>query len=165
MGYPQCSRLLSDHSCAPQLPIILLSCCPIVSRRALSMIFYLSVYWRPLSPPFDCVDLTAVYKVRETWARIPRYFKVTAENIAIVKGDFSDGILKQPAFSLTAVLHCQREEKPREELLREYWNLGEGGPLCTQQASQHGIFCTAISRSTEYTVQAGLLCTQRTTFS
>ncbi len=37
----------------------------------------------------------------------------------------------------------QREERPREELLREYWNLGEDGPWCTQQADQHSIFCTA----------------------
>jgi hypothetical protein len=31
----------------------------------------------------------------------------------------------------------QREKRPREELLREYLNLGEGGPLCTPQASEH----------------------------
>jgi hypothetical protein len=37
--------------------------------------------------------------------------------------------------------------------------------LCTQQSSQDGVFCTAINRSTEYTVVASLLCTQRTTFT
>jgi hypothetical protein len=38
--------------------------------------------------------------------------------------------------------------------LGRIWNLGEGGPLCTHQASQHSIFCTATDRSTEYTVLA-----------
>jgi hypothetical protein len=60
----------------------------------------------------------------------------------------------------------QREERSREEMLREIWNLGGGGPLYyTKQASQHSILCTAIRCSTEYTVLAGLICTQRTTFS
>jgi hypothetical protein len=49
--------------------------------------------------------------------------------------------------------------------LGRIWNLGEGGPLCTKQASQHSRFCTATDRCTEYTVQTGLLCTQRTTFT
>jgi hypothetical protein len=40
----------------------------------------------------------------------------------------------------------------------------EGGPLCTQRASQHSIFCIAISRSTEYTFCASwsALFTQNT---
>ncbi len=59
----------------------------------------------------------------------------------------------------------QREERPREEVLREYWYFSEGGPLCTKQASQRIRFCTAISRSTESTALAGLLCTQQTTFT
>jgi hypothetical protein len=33
-----------------------------------------------------------------------------------------------------------------------------------KQASLHNIFCTLISHSTEYTMQADLLCTQRTLF-
>jgi hypothetical protein len=37
--------------------------------------------------------------------------------------------------------------------------------LCTQQASQHSIFCTAADRSTEYAVPAGLMCSQRSTFT
>ena len=60
---------------------------------------------------------------------------------------------------------AQRDVRDREEMLREYWNLGEDGPLCTKQASKRSRFCTAISRSTESTVQADLLCTQRTTFT
>ncbi len=28
-------------------------------------------------------------------------------------------------------------------MLREIWNLGEGGPLCAKQASQDSRFCTA----------------------
>ncbi len=35
-----------------------------------------------------------------------------------------------------------------------FWNFGEGGPLCTEEASQHSIFCTASDWSTEYTVLA-----------
>ncbi len=38
--------------------------------------------------------------------------------------------------------------------LGRIWNLGEGGPLCTEQASQHSIFCTASDRVTESTVLA-----------
>ncbi len=49
--------------------------------------------------------------------------------------------------------------------LGRIWNVGEGGPLCTKQANQHSIFCTASVRSTEYTVLAGLLCTQLTIFT
>jgi hypothetical protein len=37
--------------------------------------------------------------------------------------------------------------------------------LCTEQASQHSLFCTASDRSTESTALASLLCTQRTTFT
>jgi hypothetical protein len=59
----------------------------------------------------------------------------------------------------------QREERPREEVLREYLYFSEGGPLCTKQASQRSRFCTAISRSTESTVLASLICTQLTTFT
>ncbi len=38
-----------------------------------------------------------------------KHFKVTAENIALGKVNFSNGILKQPDFSLTAVCHCGQE--------------------------------------------------------
>ncbi len=55
---------------------------------------------------------------------------------------------------------CQREVRPREEMLREYWYLSEGGPLCTKQASQCSRLCTANSHSTESIVLAGLLYTQ-----
>ncbi len=54
-----------------------------------------------------------------------------------------------------AVRGDQREERPREEMPRDIWNWGEGVLLGTKQASQHSIFCTAITRSTEYTVLAG----------
>ena len=42
-------------------------------------------------------------------ARILKHFKVTAEKIALGKVNFSNGILKQPDFSLTAVCHCGQE--------------------------------------------------------
>jgi hypothetical protein len=35
--------------------------------------------------------------------------KVTAENVALGKVNFSNGILKQPDFSLTAVCHCGQD--------------------------------------------------------
>jgi hypothetical protein len=44
-----------------------------------------------------------------TRARILKYFKVTAEKIALGKVNFSNGILKLPHFSLTAVCHCGNE--------------------------------------------------------
>ncbi len=28
-----------------------------------------------------------------------------------------------------------KEKRPRDEMLREIWNLGEGGPLCTEQTA------------------------------
>ncbi len=37
--------------------------------------------------------------------------------------------------------------------------------MCTWQASQHNLFCTASDCSTKSTVLGGLLCTQRTTFT
>ncbi len=43
--------------------------------------------------------------VAEFRARILKHFKVTAEKIALGKVNFSNGILKQPDFSLTAVRH------------------------------------------------------------
>jgi hypothetical protein len=43
------------------------------------------------------------------FARILKHFKVTAEKIALGKVNFSNGILKQPTFSLTAVCHCDQE--------------------------------------------------------
>jgi hypothetical protein len=43
---------------------------------------------------------------KRTWARILKHFKVAAEKIALGKVNFSNGILKQPDFSLTAVCHC-----------------------------------------------------------
>ncbi len=42
---------------------------------------------------------------------------------------------------------AQREERPREEMLREYWYLSEGGPFCTEQAGQQSIFCTVSFKS------------------
>jgi hypothetical protein len=42
-------------------------------------------------------------------ARILKHFKVTAENITLGKVNFSNGILKQPDFSVTAVCHCGQE--------------------------------------------------------
>ncbi len=42
-------------------------------------------------------------------ARILKHFKVTAEKKAFGKVNFSNGILKQPDFSLTAVCHCDQE--------------------------------------------------------
>jgi hypothetical protein len=42
-------------------------------------------------------------------ARVLKHFKVTAEKIALGKVTFSNGILKQPDFSLTAVCHCSQE--------------------------------------------------------
>jgi hypothetical protein len=38
--------------------------------------------------------------------------------------------------------------------LGRLWNLGEGGLLCTEHASQNSIFCTAFDRSTASTVLA-----------
>jgi hypothetical protein len=38
-----------------------------------------------------------------------KHFKVTAEKIAVGKINFSNGILKQPDFSLTSVGHCGQE--------------------------------------------------------
>jgi hypothetical protein len=49
--------------------------------------------------------------------------------------------------------------------LGRIWNLGEGGPLCVKQASQDNRFCTVTVCSTESTALAGLLRTQRTTFT
>ncbi len=49
--------------------------------------------------------------------------------------------------------------------LGRIWNLGEGGLLCTKQASHHSKFCMTTDRSREHTVQTGLLCTQWTTFT
>ncbi len=43
------------------------------------------------------------------WARILKHFKVTAEKIAFGKVNFSNGILKQPDFSITVVCHCGNE--------------------------------------------------------
>ncbi len=40
---------------------------------------------------------------------IHEHFKVTAEEIALGKVYFSNGILKQPDFSFTAVCHCGQE--------------------------------------------------------
>jgi hypothetical protein len=49
-----------------------------------------------------------------------------------------------PLIRTTFANHCytsffhfpdQREERPREEMLIEILNLGEGGPLCTEQAA------------------------------
>jgi hypothetical protein len=42
-------------------------------------------------------------------AQILKHFKVTAEKIALGKVNFSNGILKQPDFSLTAVCYCGQE--------------------------------------------------------
>ncbi len=42
-------------------------------------------------------------------ARILKHFKVTAEKIALGEVNFSNGILSQPDFSLTAVCHCCQE--------------------------------------------------------
>jgi hypothetical protein len=42
-------------------------------------------------------------------ARILIHFKVTTEKIAYEKVNFSNGILKQPDFSLPAVCHCGQE--------------------------------------------------------
>jgi hypothetical protein len=42
-------------------------------------------------------------------ARILKHFKVTAEKTALGKVNFSNGILKQPDFSLTAVHRCCQE--------------------------------------------------------
>ncbi len=42
-------------------------------------------------------------------ARILKHLKVTAEKIALGKVNFSNGILKQPDFSLTAVCRCGQE--------------------------------------------------------
>jgi hypothetical protein len=56
---------------------------------------------------------TSKSKDNSTWctpsqvarARILKHFKVTAEKIDLGKVNFSSGILKQPAFPLTAVCH------------------------------------------------------------
>jgi hypothetical protein len=42
-------------------------------------------------------------------ARILKHFEVTAEKIALGEVSFSNGILKQPDFSLTAVCRCGQE--------------------------------------------------------
>jgi hypothetical protein len=34
------------------------------------------------------------------------------------------------------LFHPERRERPREEMLREMWNLGEGGPVCTEQVAR-----------------------------
>jgi hypothetical protein len=57
---------------------------------------------------------TSKSKDNSTWctpsqvarARILKHFKVTAEKVDLGKVNFSSGILKQPAFPLTAVRHC-----------------------------------------------------------
>jgi hypothetical protein len=74
-------------------------------------------------------------------------------------------LMRNSCFSCTVnVTQQQREDRPREEVLREYWNFSEGGLLCTKQAASQ-VFCPAISRITESTVLAGLLCTLQTTFT
>ncbi len=45
--------------------------------------------------------------------------------------------------------------------LGRIWNLGEDGPLCTQQASQHSIFCISTDRCTEYTKLAACIVHNR----
>jgi hypothetical protein len=60
----------------------------------------------------------------------------------------------------------QREERPREEMPREYLYLSEGGPLCTEQAAStvdYVLRSDAVQNIC--TVLTGLLCTQRTTFT
>ncbi len=47
--------------------------------------------------------------VKEFGARILTHFKVTAEKIALGKVNFSNRILKQTAFPVTAVCHCCQE--------------------------------------------------------
>jgi hypothetical protein len=44
-----------------------------------------------------------------TRARILKHFKVAAEKIALGKVNFSNGILKQPDFSLPAICQCGHE--------------------------------------------------------
>jgi hypothetical protein len=46
---------------------------------------------------------------KTTRARILKHLKVTSEKIALGKVNFSNGILKQPDFSLTAVCQCGQE--------------------------------------------------------
>jgi hypothetical protein len=61
--------------------------------------------------------ITAQYRIllrlqslqTSTRARILKHFKVTAEKIALGKVNFSNRILKQPTFSLTANCHCGQE--------------------------------------------------------
>ncbi len=41
-----------------------------------------------------------------------------------------------PALYVFSLLsYAQREERPREEMPREYWYFSVGGPLCTEQAA------------------------------
>jgi hypothetical protein len=54
------------------------------------------VFWKGST---DKEVICCVYR-----ARILKHFKVTAKKIALGKVNFSNGILKQPDFSLTAVL-------------------------------------------------------------
>jgi hypothetical protein len=62
------------------------------------------VYLEPSSTPYTT---SCQYPPPHTSrARIFKHVKVTTEKIALGKVNFSNGILKQPDFSLKAVCHC-----------------------------------------------------------
>jgi hypothetical protein len=55
----------------------------------------------------------------------------------IAQACVATGRPKQPSlYRLSMYEYNRREERPREETLREYWYLSEGGPLCTKQAAR-----------------------------
>jgi hypothetical protein len=49
-------------------------------------------------------------------------------------------IICQQYVCIVDSMYARREDRPRDEMLREIGNLGEGGPLCPKQASQHNGF-------------------------
>jgi hypothetical protein len=83
---------------------------PLGCLHALSISTASQGVWIPgegLPPLFPCMYTPLT--VAESRARILKHFKVTAEKIALGKVNFSNGILKQPDLSLTAVCHCGQE--------------------------------------------------------
>jgi hypothetical protein len=50
-----------------------------------------------------------------TGARILKHFQVTVEKIALGKVNFSNGILKQPDFTFTAVCYCGQSKDIRQK--------------------------------------------------
>ncbi len=66
------------------------------------------VFWVEVLPPQRATTAQSPNSLKlwnGSWAQILKHFKVTVEKIALGKVKFSNKILKQPVFPLTAVRH------------------------------------------------------------